>query len=210
MVLFSLSAEILHKHKAPSSNSVSVQQAVIMEVGEIYLNPDGNMSLKETFDKDSGIYSGIYSRSQFSSVGYCSTQEVDVCGAIFTCEEYLSTYESDIGQKIPPGEQRNIRSYESINNHETFIANKSYDVNLCDGYHKTSIQEEFSSDSEDAIENSSSIQHFGLLYDFVVAFNENNSEEKIQDTEQETDTKPENVKVDIGIEGKKSCIETIL
>ena len=97
MVLFSLSAEILHKHKAPSSNSVSVQQAVIMEVGEIYLNPDGNMSLKETFDKDSGIYSGIYSRSQFSSVGYCSTQEVDVCGAnLFTCEEYLSTYESDI------------------------------------------------------------------------------------------------------------------
>ena len=95
MVLFSLSAEILHKHKAPSSNSVSVQQAVIMEVGEIYLNPDGNMSLKETFDKDSGIYSC----SRFSSVGYCSTQEVDVCGANFTCEEYLSTYESDIGQK---------------------------------------------------------------------------------------------------------------
>ena len=94
MVLFSLSAEILHKHKAPLSNSVSVQQAVIMEVGEIYLNPDGNMSLKETFDKDSGIYS----QSQFSSAGYCSTQEVDVCGANFTCEEYLSTYESDIGQ----------------------------------------------------------------------------------------------------------------
>ena len=55
----------------------------------------GNMNLKETFDKDSGIYSW----SQFSSVGYCSTQEVDVCGANFTCEEYLSTYESDIGQK---------------------------------------------------------------------------------------------------------------
>ena len=117
------------------------------------------MNLKETFDKDSGIYSW----SQFSSVGYCSTQEVDVCGANFTCEEYLSTYESDIGQKIPPGEQRNIRSYEIINNHETFIANKSYDVNLCDGYHKTSIQEEFSSDSEDAIESSASIEHFAAL-----------------------------------------------
>ena len=55
----------------------------------------GNMNLKETFDKDLGIYSW----SQFSSVGYCSTQEVVVCGANFTCEEYLSTYESDIGQK---------------------------------------------------------------------------------------------------------------
>ena len=101
-----------------------------------------------------------------SSVGYCSTQEVDVCGVNFTCEE-LSTYESDIGQKIPPGEQRNIRSYESSNNIETFIANKcyldlewkSYDVNLYDGYYKTSIQENVTSSLATAIAAAAAITH---------------------------------------------------